>query len=76
MNHCLGRHIHELMKRIGIVVGVSFKWVDLVNWLKVRLIFMFNVFFSVFSCLETFRHTLGSNLGIGKSKLKFYENSA
>jgi hypothetical protein len=27
---------------------------------------------SVFSCLEMFRQTLGSNLGIGKSKLGFW----
>ena len=32
---------------------------------------------SVFSCLEMFRQTLGSNLGIGKSKLGFWgENSS
>ena len=27
---------------------------------------------SVFSCLEMFKQTLGSNLGIGKSKLGFW----
>ena len=34
--------------------------------------FKFYMDLSVFSCLETFRQTLGLNLGIGKSKLGFW----
>jgi hypothetical protein len=34
--------------------------------------FKFYMDLSVFSCLETFKQTLGSNLGIGKSKLGFW----
>jgi hypothetical protein len=33
---------------------------------------MFYMDFGVFSCLETFKQTLGSNLGIEKSKLGFW----
>jgi hypothetical protein len=32
----------------------------------------FYMILSVFSCLKMFKQTLGSNLGIGKSKLGFW----
>ena len=41
-------------------------FVEMMFWFK------FYMDLSVFLCLETFRQTLGSNLGIGKLKLGFW----
>jgi len=40
-----------------------------VNWLKVRLIFMFNVFLSVLVSYLTYKQSLETCLSIGRSKL-------
>jgi len=38
--------------------------------------FKFYMDLSVFSCLETFRQTLGSNFGLGDSKLGFWSEKS
>jgi len=45
------------------------KMVQMVIFVEMMFWFMFYMDLSVFSCLETFRQTLGSNLGLGDSKL-------
>jgi len=47
-------------------MGQMVIFVEMMFWFK------FYMDLSVFSCLETFRQTLRSNLGIGKSKLEFW----
>jgi len=47
-------------------IGQMVIFVEMMFWFK------FYMDLSVFSCLETFRQVLGSNLGIGKSKLEFW----
>jgi len=50
----------------------SWKMGQMVIFVEMMYWFKFYMDLSVFSCLETFRQTLGSNLGIGKSKLGFW----
>ena len=45
---------------------------QMVNFVRIMFWVKFYINLSVFSCLEMFKQTLGSNLGIGKSKLGFW----
>ena len=49
----------------------SWKMGQMVIFVEMMFWFKFYMDLSVFSCLETFRQTLGSNLGIGKSNWDF-----
>jgi hypothetical protein len=55
-----------LFLKVFMKMGQMMNFVGRMFWCKLYMIL------SVFSCLETFKQTLGSNLSLGKSKLGFW----
>ena len=69
MIHNLGVHNHGFVKRIKLLLLVLWKWVDLVNHVEMTIVCMLNVFLKALLSSWTCKQPLGTNLGIGRSKL-------